>query len=342
LFALLKWKFGGPNGPLSYLGRPGGDPDGPFKWDFLFVPLEPLRLQVIRSTSRIEVWWWGAEVHTEEVLGYLQHNLDLHKSEIDTSIGELEEYTLILNPFARHRAVVGIAADELSKTQPIRPAIAASVHVPRNVLTEQGEEFSAYLRAIDRQALFAITLVSSSAFMAEAYLNLILALFMREEIRRSNTALAETLFRKWRHKTERLPIDCHSVTVAPDLGDVRVRDAKRLFDMRNEIAHSFPDKTAMKIGTMWFDRCFPILAAAMPFHEFAFALSNQLPSAEESLFCRSAAEGFVQFLRSLLSPDAASLLELFARTNPLGFNNKKQIYGVPFGAAVIIACGPSI
>jgi hypothetical protein len=342
LFALLKWKFSGPNGPLSYVGQPGGDPDGPFKWDFLFVPVRPLRLQVVRSVSRIEVWWWGADVTREDVLEYLQYNLDLHQPEIDVSIGTLEEYTLILNPFARHRAVVNVAAEELSKIQLSRPVIPASVHVPREVLVEQGEAFGAYLRTIDRQALYAIALVSSAAFMAEAYLNLILAIFMREEVRRSASVLKETLFRKWRVKMEHLPIDCHSIAAAPDLGDARVRDAKRLFDLRNSIAHSYPDRAAMKIGTMWFDQRFPVLPQAVPFYDFVFALSNQLPSAEEALFCRSAAEGFVQFLRSLLSPKAASLLDLCAGANPIGFNEKKQIYGIPFGPAVILACGPSI
>ena len=49
-----------------------------------------------------------------------------------------------------------------------------------------------------------------------------------------------------------------------DLGDARVGNAKRLFEIRNRVAHSYPDRVAMAVGTMWFDQCFPVLAQAVP------------------------------------------------------------------------------
>src|SRR5579859_2045330 len=60
LFALLKRRFGGPNGFVTFLlQRRQGDPDAPYKWDYVFAPYGNLKLQVVRGTQGIEVWWWG-------------------------------------------------------------------------------------------------------------------------------------------------------------------------------------------------------------------------------------------------------------------------------------------
>lgn len=37
VYALLAWRFDRPMGVMSFLGPEGGDPDGPFKWDFSFA-----------------------------------------------------------------------------------------------------------------------------------------------------------------------------------------------------------------------------------------------------------------------------------------------------------------
>ncbi len=337
LFALLKWKFGGPNGPLTFLGPPGGDPDGPFKWDFLFMPIEPLRLQIIRKTEGIELWWWGAEVERDDLVAYLEHNIEIHDAEISRAIDSLEEYSLILNPYARHKAVADIALAELQRIEIVPPTIPGAVHVDPEQLIAQVKTFQSYLQLIDRQAVFSMLLVSSSAFMVESFLNLLIAILVRTEIRNSKSVLTETLFRKWRAKLERLHIDCHGFANPVDLGDSRVRDAKQLFDIRNHIAHSYPDRSDMKIGTMWFQEQFPVLSEAVPSHQFTFALSNQLPTADEAHFAHKAAGGLIDYLRSLLTDETASMIELVSTSNPLGYNETKEIYSVPFGQAAIIA-----
>lgn len=336
---MLRARFGGPNGPLTFLGPKGGDPDGPFKWDYLFAPVGALRIQVIRGTAGIEIWWWGGDVTREDILAYFDANLDRYPEKIDAQIGKLEDYTLILNPYVRHRSMAKLAAEELAQLNPSPPSMPGQVVLDRSALLEQGQRFSEYINCVERQALYAMLLVTESAFAAEAYLNLLVALLARPEVRNSKTLLEETLRRRWREKLERLPIDCLHFDRSPDMGDSRVRDAKELFDLRNHIAHSYPDKRRMRIGNMWFQDRFPILPWAVPFHEFAFALSNQLPSVDEALAAKSASESFVEMIRDLLSKKIHEKHDLFISANPLGYNETKGIYGVPFGQHVIVYSG---
>jgi hypothetical protein len=338
LFALLLWKFKKPNGPITFLGRPGGDPDGPFKWDFLFR-LEGVCIQVIRTVNGIEVWWWGRQTSSEAVLEFLSFNLGVHAQDIQNSIGSLEKYTLILNPYFRHRRMAETARKELLAVSPVPPPEISVVGPSREHYEEQGRGFRNYLTLVDRQAMNAMLLVSESAFVVEAYLNLMYAILLRDEIRRSPALTREALFRKWRNKIEHLPADCRFIASPPDLGDTRVRDAGTLFDIRNQIAHSFPDTTEMKIGEMWFFQNFPVLPSAVPAHHFALTLNNQLPSREQALFSFDAGTAMVAFLRGLLDSSIVDSFDAVANANPLGFNETKGIYGIPFGEFVILGMG---
>ena len=339
LYALLKWRFKKPNGFLTFLGRPGGDPDGPFKWDFLFVPCDNLTVQIIRGIDGIEVWWWGEEVEKQQILDYLLRNLSKYSEQINEEIQTLEKYTLILNPFVRHRSIVALAKEELENIKPRKPTISKGFKKTKKEIEKYGKQFQAYMGKVQKQASATLLLVLESAFMAESYLNLILAFMLRPEIQTSKSILEETLLRKWRSKVEHLPVDCNYIKSRPDMGDVRIRDAKKMFDLRNKIAHSYPDRKAMKVGEMWFQYSFPILPKAEPFNDFTLALHNQLPSVEDALFCARSAERFIDFLTELIDEKVRDEFKFAAESNPLGFNETKGIFSVPFGKDAIIIVG---
>ena len=201
-------------------------------------------------------------------------------------------------------------------------------------LIEQTKE---YYQQVDRQALFSMLLVSEAAFMSEAYLNLMYAVFLRPEIRKTERLFNESLLRKWKSKIEHLPTDCIHITKTPDLGDNRIRDAQKLFQLRNRIAHSYPDRAEMKIGQIWFHKRFPVFPKAVPSHKFALALNNQIPSRDDAEFSLKSAEALLDYLRELLDPEMVEGFDMFAKSQPLGYNETKGIYGVPFANFAVMA-----
>src|SRR5437016_4296034 len=93
LFAMLKWKIGHPNGPMTYLlQKPHGDPDAPFKWDYLFVPCGNLKLQIMRGASAIEIWWWGAAASEADIVAYLKNNITRYTMQIAATVEGLERH----------------------------------------------------------------------------------------------------------------------------------------------------------------------------------------------------------------------------------------------------------
>jgi hypothetical protein len=335
LFGLLMWKFGHPNGPMTFLlERREGDPDAPFKWDFLFSPGGALRLQVIRASAGIEVWHWGEAVTESEVLAYLENNIARYDREIEAAVARLERHTMILNPYVRHKTIAKLALEELDKVAPTEPATLRG-EADQAELDEYVGKLREFHQQVARQASLSLLLVTESAFMAESYLNLILAFLMRKGVRESTAIRTETLMRKWRAKIERLHLDCAGIPNPANLGDARVGNAKKMFDIRNRVAHSYPDVEEMAVGEMWFHHSFPVLATGQPYMKFGVALHNQLPAADEARFCNRTADALVDFLTDLIDPRIREQVLLAAQANPLGYNHQKNIYSIPFGQAVI-------
>jgi hypothetical protein len=339
LFALLMWRFGRPNGPLSLLGERDGDPDGPFKWDFM-MEIDGVLIHVIRSTAGLELRWWGRFVDEETMERFVQHNLELHEADVDAAVDALEEYVLLLNPFARHKNVAELVRDELLQAECDPPDIPPAIGASKETYEFYYNSMHDYFQAVDRQAMHAMHLVSEAAYMAEAYLNLLYAILLRPVVRDSAQLRNEALLRKWKSKIQHLPSECEHIATVPDLGDRRIRDAKWLFDLRNRIAHSYPDLEEMRIGGMWFFKSFPVFPLAAPSIKLDRALNNQLPSKEDALKALPVAEALVAYLRELVDPAVADGIDLLAAAQPLGYNKAKGIYGVPFGRYSVYAIFP--
>lgn len=286
----------------------------------------------------VELQWWNGDVDPQELVAYLERSIVLHADKIEDVIATLDHYKLILNPYIRHKTLADLATKELSELSLVEPQFPSDERRSAEDLEKFKNAYARYMAAVDKQASLTLLAVTESAFMAEAYLNMLLAVLMRPEIRASKSIQQETLFRKWRNKVERLPLDCLHI-LPPDMGDSCLRDVKTMFDLRNKVAHSYPDKEKMKVGEMWFEQSFPVLEAGQPFRKFAITLHNQLPSDVEAHFCIEAAKKFAKFLTNLVDPKIRDSIEFLIESNPIGFNETKGIYGVPFGKTVIIFSG---
>ena len=337
LFGLLIWKFGHPNGPLSLFdGRPDGDADAPFKWDFLFVPEGELRLHVIRNGGGIELMWWGDSPSESDLLAYLKINMALHHDDITAAVDKLEKYTLILNPYVRHRNITALALKELEQID-IEEPTPLEIHAAPEAIEDHLKQLKAYMEASDRQASLMLLLVTESAFMAEAYINLLISILARKELRDTPALMKNALKQKWRDKVDRLHVDCYHFPAAIDPKEPRLEAATTMFDIRNKAAHSTPHKVDMAVGKMWFFKKFPVLKKGEPFSKFVIAFSNQHPSLEQAKSCKKAADEFVEYLTELIDEEVRDDIRFVTSRNPLGFNETKGIYGVPFGDVVALS-----
>ena len=173
--------------------------------------------------------------------------------------------------------------------------------------------------------------------MVESYLNLLIALLRRPTLQMNTAPYREYLRTGWRKKVERLPYFCQYVVTAPKMDDPRVAAAEELFNLRNRIAHSAPDKDILQLERIWFYRNTPILPRATAFPSSQLGIVDKAPTKDEALSAQRKAEGFIEFLNELLDSQALEALDTYSRANPLGWNETNNILSVPFGEMIVMA-----
>ncbi len=333
IFCLFQARLGRPNGPMTSAIGFDGDPNAPWKWDFIFSLPGIGTIEVCRSWKHIELHTRRVTVSKEELLGFLTFNLEIHKEKIAEARKALEDYCLIINPYKRHKLLAKSAKEDLDSIKVIEPYYPESMMASSDQIRLHNESIDAYKKAMDKETAYSITLCTHSAYMVEAYLNLMLAIFIRPEIKEDKSIFKETIERRWKLKLRRLHLDFRYVSKA-DLGSAIVRNVENMFRLRNKVAHSYPDKDDLTVAHMWFFKNFPILNNPVPFDKYQIAMNNRLPTRQQAQDSYDDALKMVEFLLSLIDKNVKEHFEFLAESNPIGFNEAKGLYSIPFGQRV--------
>lgn len=222
------------------------------------------------------------------------------------------------------------AKEDLDNIKIEEPFYPGSMVASPGEIKRHHDSFMKYMKDMDKEAAYSISLCTHSAYMVEAYLNLMLAIFVKPEVKEEKAIYKETIRRGWRKKLKRIHLDCRHISKA-DLTNSIVRDLGQVFDLRNKIAHSYPHKDDLIVERMFFYKNFPILRNPVPFDTFQVAANNRLPTRSQAKNCYDKAQKMVDYLSSLIEDKARANFEIFADSNPIGFNETVGVYSVPFG-----------
>lgn len=340
LFCLLLWKFKHPNGQMSLALGFHGDPNAPFKWDFMFKTPENISVRVIRSVRSLEFLITERGISESDVVTFIENNFAKHAKEIQETKSLLGNFSLIVNPYDRHKNMSDLAEDELKKITLEKPYTSKDPLCTRTEINQLSKAYSQYFQDSDREAFFSMLLVTESAFTVEAYINLMHAVFMKDEVFNNTNIYQETLKKPWRNKIERMPITCnHIIAKNINLKDEIITDMQYLFNLRNKIAHSYPAENDLGVGQMWFFKSFPILENPVPYFNYQLALNNRLPTREESLKSKDISHTAVDYLRNIIDIKYRDYFENLANSSPLAYCKNGRIYMIPFGNQIILSVG---
>jgi hypothetical protein len=337
LYSLLRALFGRPAGAMSLLINPDGDPDAPFKYEFLIRLPDTTRLSFLRTWLNFEVRSYGRTITDAEIIKLITNNFNIHKKILDDSFNALESYRLLINPHYRHLRMMRLFKKELEAMN------VPELEQPSNIVVEgtenqrYGSALREYLVQMERQSCFAVSLVTECAYAAESFLNLMLALLHNDVLRSNPKMFSEVLHENWRDKLERLPLHCRMITKKPDMDHTAVKSAKRLFELRNRIAHSYPDKDDLCVEKIWFDKRIPLLSACDSYVEYQSAPELRGPTRSEALEMPTVATSFIEYLKDLIDPRVKEEISAAAQAHPLGYSERTQRFGIPFGPDIFMS-----
>jgi hypothetical protein len=341
VFALLRALFGPPNGLMSKVLRKQGDPDAPFKYEYCLDLPDGTSLSILRSWLNLEIRCLGRTAQTNELVQMFTHNFTIHAKELSDTLGSLEVYRLLINPYSRHHGMMLSFEAELKQVEAREPDYPSSLLCTKRDERSFMKQLQAYIKTMHKQNSLATSLVTESAFVAESLLNIFIALLKKPLLSGNAKLLSKALYESWRDKIERLPLHCDHLVGTPDPDHPAVKAVERVFKRRNRIAHSYPDPDDLCAEKIWFDNCVPILPRCESYVLYQMGVDGLVPSRTEALECPALVEGFVQYMFGLLHTSVREEMQMFCSANPIGFSEKTGRYGVPFGDRVGMAFFPS-
>jgi hypothetical protein len=343
LFALLKSLFGRPKGFMSLalgLKNPEGlrgDPDAPFKYEFSVRLPDHTYLSVVRSWLNLEVRRFGGNLALDEILRMFTYNFDLHKDRLKKTLEDLEKYRLVINPHFRHRQMMAYFEKEL------RGLEVKDLDLPKSLIAKEGdirvlgEQLQRYMKETERQNIIATSLVMESAYTAESFLNLLIAVLQNKTLSQNSVILRDALKESWKDKLLRLSLHCVGIATQPKETDQEVRDLDTIFKLRNKIAHSYPDPDDLCVAKIWFDDRIPLLPRAEAYVPYQHGADAILPRRLEALECPPKAQRFMDYLLAKLSDEVRPGIIMFAKTNPIGYSEKTGRFGIPFSGTITMS-----
>jgi hypothetical protein len=341
LFSLLKALFGRPNGVMSLAIKPQGDPDAPFKYEFVFELPDSTSISVMRSWLNVEVHGIGRTIRQAEIIRMFTYNFNLHADKVQRTLNDLETYRLVINPHARHRSMMLTFEKDLKELKVHEPEYPRRMIATQQELRRWQKQVQAYLRNMHTQNALAVSVVMESAYTAESLLNMFIALLKKSILSSNSNLLRDALLEKWRDKLLRLPLHCDHLARTPDPEHSAVKGIARVFDRRNRIAHSYPDPDDLCAAKIWYDDCIPILPNCGPYIAYQAGVDALLPRQAEALECPPLVVEFAEYMYGLLDSPLRQQMEFFCRSNPIGFSEKTHRYGVPFGEGIYMSLFPA-
>jgi hypothetical protein len=324
-YCLLKAKVSNsPRGFYTMLIK-GFPIDNLFWWDFI-IESERGFVQIYRTQSKIELM---TNIKDFDAKTFFDHNLNKYKQEIKQIKEELEEHTIFINHFDSYYQCVNELWKEIKKLE-IDP-----IEIEEK-LEKDESEFKDHLEKFISDNIkfhsFAKSLLLNSAFLIESYINMIIRLSAKEELKEYPNILKKHLQSNFSEKLKNLKYYSKIFKKDINLQDQEVIDVLKVMTHRNKYVHSDLSSKLNEIGTVYFDHLFPVF----PNYEYSPIIQNivrtyQIPSFEIIEFSYKSANVFIQYIKNHFIDNADSeYVKRMLGDNPIGFNHVSKNYSSIF------------
>lgn len=165
------------------------------------------------------------------------------------------------------------------------------------------------------------SLVLNAAFKIESYLNLLIRVGCKRDLKLYPDILNKFLRQDFGYKLKNLGFYTTIFTADFDLSREEYRDAKELMTLRNKYVHFDEDSTYNKLGQILYDKDYPLhpIEKDRPAIESIKQMWHR-PNLNKVEKAYQVSKSFVKYLESLIHPDLISDLSFLIDQNPIGYN----------------------
>jgi hypothetical protein len=329
LYCYFGAKFGRPNGIQNLLRN--DDSDNLVHWEWVLCTPFGM-ISFLGMNFRTEVWVLGDipcdSDFLQDLVSQIKADFSNHGKRMSEIRKSLEEWIEFVNPYRRLQAAVKNLRIELDALQ-LRPedeAVPDLTNADRIQEDQWGEMFAKYTKGLG--LCFGIR--SMLPVMAEAYVNLLLFVLMRPEIKTDERLRENTIRQPIDIRVKSLHITCVGFEKPVDYAHDACKAYHSLVNERNDLLHGNVVLEKLKFNEVYFNGRAPVFKEYRSIWERSVGVDIRAVGLHRLANEIAVVDHFIDYLKSCLAPRVRPQFELISQTRDLGLNKKSGRIGILF------------
>lgn len=331
LFCYLGAKFGKPNGIQSLLKN--DDSDNLFHWQWTLRH----KLGFVSFTGanfRTEVLLNGAFEPSEDdkldLAKQIKSDFAAHGKEMGTVRKALENWVEFVNPYQRLKRSIDTLVIELDSLdlQPEHENVDDFWETKQ--LDDAARKWDEMASRYSKGVGLCFGIRSMLPVLAEAYVNLLIFILMRPEMRKDQR-LRDSAFRQQIDiRIRSLAINCDGFEIQPDFSSDACKQYHSLVNERNDLLHGNVTIDKLKFNEVYFLGKMPIFKSYRTMWQRSLEITQNAVGLKDVRNESAIVDNLVAYLRSCLREDIRKQVDLITDRYELGFNEVTQRMGILF------------
>ena len=333
LYCFLKWKFGEPNGILSFLR---GDHSNNFiQWHYS-LNMDDIYIDIIGSTRFLEFHVFSENntaldtFNEIEFLASLDSQISSNKKEINKNKNQLEYWKVFLNTYKRLKDTIEKFYQDYQRLTLQDPIQLKKSVVTKRELDMYEHQSKKLIENIIEKKNYGIVLKMLFPVLGESLINLIIFVLAKDEIKNDKRLLDNTFRNQIDIRIKTLHLNCIGMKKAYNQDDERFKNFLRLMDKRNDFLHGNILPANNTFDVVYFDKTVPIFEEEKDI-TLEYVKQNLFQITEEEI--NKDYQTIIQFRNYILdniSSPYKEQIELILDKSDLGWNKKNHRIGILF------------
>lgn len=330
LYCYLGARFGPPNGLQNFLRK--DDSDNLIHWEWVLLhPSSSTYIHILGMNFRTELWVTGGlsvvDADRLELAVRIKADFGAHGAKMGELRRSLEHWVEFVNPYQRLRRSVEKLRQDLNELD-LRPE---SQHVadPSNFA-----EFEADWRDLGARYSRGLGLCfgirSMLPVMAEAYVNFLLFVLMRPDIKADDRLRENTIRQPIDVRVRSLHLNCIGFAKSVDYASAECRAYHSLVNERNDLLHGNVVLDKLSFNEVFFHGKVPVFKTYRSMWERTVGVESKAVGLDRIQDEVATVDAFIDYLTNCLRPEVKKQIERMTEKLDLGWNQKTGRIGILF------------
>jgi hypothetical protein len=214
-------------------------------------------IEILAHTRRVDIGikskYKFLTADWEQLTISLKNSFRSHCKEISAVRKQLEEWTLFVNPYFRLKSIVSILKKDLENLE-INEPLPITENADKNQRKHYWKHYERWIDEITETQLLGTTLRMLAPVLAEAFINLVIFLFAKNEIKADKSLYESTIRKSIDSRVKFLSTNCEGFKAEIDSESDQFRNFLRLMNYRNDFLHGNINPKKLSFDKVYFDK----------------------------------------------------------------------------------------